>query len=81
MRGQHKGRGNTDSLWWMQARQTLAGRTSGQWSEWFGPLVIKNEATLTGLVGDQAELFGLLTKVRDLNLTLLALYHVEQTQT
>lgn len=47
-----------------------------QWAEWFSPLVIHNEpadgATLTGPVRDQAELFGLLIKVRDLHLTLLA---------
>lgn len=47
-----------------------------QWAEWFSPLVIQNEPTggtsLTGPVRDQAELFGLLTKVSDLNLTLVA---------
>ena len=47
-----------------------------EWAEWFAPLVIVNEpngeATLTGPVRDQAELYGLLVKIRDLNLTLLA---------
>ena len=47
-----------------------------EWAAWFAPLVIQNqangEATLTGPVRDQAELFGLLMKVRDLNLTLVA---------
>lgn len=47
-----------------------------QWAEWFLPLVIHHAATgattLTGPVRDQAELFGLLIKVRDLNLTLVA---------
>jgi hypothetical protein len=38
-----------------------------QWIAWFAPLVIQNEpkdeATLTGLVCNQAELFGLLTLI------------------
>jgi hypothetical protein len=51
-----------------------------QWAEWFAPLVIQNEpngeASLTGPVRDQAELFGLLLKVQQLNLTLLAVNRV-----
>lgn len=43
---------------------------------WFRPLTIAHEAdgatTLTGPVRDQAELHGLLIKIRDLNLTLLS---------
>jgi hypothetical protein len=62
----------------------VEGHLSGRWSAWFAPLVIKNEAngesTLTGPVRDQAELHGLLHKVRDLNLTLLALRRIEQAQ-
>jgi hypothetical protein len=54
----------------------VKGHLSSHWSEWFAPLVIKNhpdgEATLTGPIRDQAELYGLLTKVRDRNLILLA---------
>lgn len=52
-----------------------------QWAEWFSPLVIQNESagetTLTGPIRDQAELFGFLTKVSDLNLTLVAVNRVE----
>jgi len=52
------------------------------WADWFDPLVIQHEAngeaTLTGPVRDQAELFGLLLKVFNLNLTLLAVYRVER---
>lgn len=44
---------------------------------WFYPLALAHEAngatTLTGPVRDQAELHGLLIKIRDLNLTLLSL--------
>ena len=46
------------------------------WIDWFFPLVVVNdangEATLTGEVRDQAELHGLLNRIFDLNLTLLA---------
>ncbi len=43
---------------------------------WFGPLTVvhgSNGTTLTVPVRDQAELHGLLIKIRDLNLTLIAL--------
>jgi hypothetical protein len=51
-----------------------------EWSAWFEPLVIHNradgDATLTGPVRDQSELFGLLIKVQQLNMTLLAVNRV-----
>lgn len=44
--------------------------------EWFAPLSVRNEgngeATLTGLVRDQAELYGILLKLNNLNFTLIA---------
>jgi hypothetical protein len=47
------------------------------WSSWFGGLTITTEANggtvLTGEVVDQAALHGLLSKVRDLQLTLLTI--------
>ncbi|MDQ3248068.1 MAG: hypothetical protein M3Q45_02555 [Chloroflexota bacterium] len=43
---------------------------------WFSPLKLAHElsgvTTLTGPVRDQAELHGLISKIRDLNLTLLS---------
>jgi hypothetical protein len=51
------------------------------WSAWFGGLRITTEANgetvLTGEVVDQAALHGLLSKVRDLQLTLLSVYSLE----
>ncbi len=51
------------------------------WSSWFGGLTITTEANgetvLTGEVVDQAALHGLLSKVRDLQLTLLAIRPLE----
>jgi hypothetical protein len=50
------------------------------WFDWFSPLVIvnepKGEATLTGPIRDQAELHGLLDRIFDLNLTLLAVNQI-----
>ncbi len=52
------------------------------WSSWFGGLTITTEANgetvLTGEVVDQAALHGLLSKVRDLQLTLLSVYPIEK---
>jgi hypothetical protein len=50
------------------------------WIDWFSPMVLVNEpegeATLTGRVRDQAELQGLLDRVFELNLILLAVNRV-----
>jgi hypothetical protein len=46
------------------------------WSEWLGDLVIahtgENETSLSGTATDQAALYGLLTRLRDLGLTLIS---------
>lgn len=59
----------------------LKGHLDRQWVEWFGGLTITQEANgdtlLAGLVVDQAALFGLLKKVRDLGLPLLAVNCVQ----
>jgi len=59
----------------------LKEHLSQQWSAWFGGLTVTNEANgetvLKGEVVDQAALHGLLNKVRDLQLTLLAVYPLE----
>ncbi len=54
----------------------LKGHLGPQWADWFGGLVItleeNGETLLTGPVVDQAALFGLLKKVRDLGMPLLS---------
>jgi hypothetical protein len=54
----------------------IKGHLDEAWMNWFSPLVVvngaKGEATLTGAVRDQAELAGVLNRIFDLNLTLLA---------
>lgn len=50
--------------------------------EWFAPLQINNEpsgeATLTGPMRDQAELYGVLLKLYNLNFTLLAVLRIKE---
>jgi hypothetical protein len=62
----------------------VRGHLSDAWAEWFDGLTIENlpngEALLSGPVVDKAALHGLLTKVRDLNLTLLAVTLIEPEQ-
>lgn len=52
-----------------------------RWSDWLGGLKICHEANgetvLTGEVVDQAALHGLLSKIRDLQLTLIAVSPLE----
>ena len=54
----------------------IKGRINEQWSEWLGGLTISHsdpEATvLTGLVQDQAALYGIISRLRDLGLQLSA---------
>jgi hypothetical protein len=54
----------------------IQGHLDETWISWFSPLAVTNEpngeATLTGVVRDQAELHGLLDRIFDLNLILLS---------
>ena len=62
----------------------VKGHLGGRWSEWFDGLEITNlengEALLSGEIADQAALHGVLAKVRDLGLPLIAVAHVEPDQ-
>jgi hypothetical protein len=62
----------------------VRGHLSDAWAEWFNGLTIENlpngESLLSGPVADKAALHGLLTKVRDLNLTLVAVALIEPEQ-
>jgi hypothetical protein len=55
----------------------IKGHLGDQWADWFDGLTItledNGDTRLTGPVADQAALHGLLKKVRDLGLTLLAI--------
>ncbi len=58
----------------------VKGHLDGGWSEWFDGLEITNSengvAVLSGEIVDQAALHGVLNKVRDLNLALVAVSSV-----
>lgn len=60
----------------------VKGHLGEQWAEWFGGLSItlenNGETLLTGPLVDQAALYGLLKKVRDLGLPLLSVMLVPQ---
>ena len=62
-------------------RLRVAGHLDPHWSASFGRLVLTQEGdgttSLTGMVADQAELHGLLTKVRDLGVTLLSVEAID----
>lgn len=59
----------------------IKGHLSCQWTDWFEDLTItleeNGETLLTGPVVDQAALFGLLKKVRDLGMLLVSVNRVE----
>jgi len=54
----------------------VQGHLDPQWSAWLGGLTVNHEAdgntTLFGPVLDQAALYGLLTRICDLGLTLIS---------
>jgi hypothetical protein len=62
-------------------RIRLKERLDQHWSNWLGGLMMIHEANgetvLAGEVGDQAALHGLLSKVRDLQLTLISVSPME----
>ena len=50
---------------------------AAQWAEWFGGMALEvdeasGETCLSGPIADQAELFGLLSRVRNLGLYLIS---------
>ncbi len=55
---------------------TINGHLDATWEEWFDGLTITNgpngEARLAGPIMDQAALYGVLNKIRDLGLPLVA---------
>jgi hypothetical protein len=63
-----------DGPWLYEIR--VEGRLQQRWSDWFDGLTICNdrddETTLTGRLPDQAALFGVLSRIHDLNLILVS---------
>ena len=59
----------------------VSGHLDPHWSAWFAGLTLAHDAdgttTLTGAVADQAELHGILTRIRDLGVTLISVTPTE----
>ena len=65
----------------MQVEIRVKGQVDEQWSHWFEDLTVthteQDETILTGEVVDQAALYGLVAKLRDLGLPLISVNSVE----
>ena len=74
--------GNPDQPMVYQIR--IKGHLGREWADWFEGLVItledNGETLLTGAVLDQAALYGLLRKVRDVGMPLLSVVCVKPGQ-
>jgi hypothetical protein len=64
-----------------QVEIRVKGRIDERWSAWLDGLTIRHtaldETVLTGAILDQAELYGLISKLRDLGLSLSLVRCVE----
>ena len=62
-------------------RLRVHGHLDQHWAPWFGQLTLAHDndgtTTLTGVVADQAQLHGLLTKIRDIGVPLIAVTVIE----
>ena len=62
----------------------IEGHLSASWASWFEDLEIHHEESgetiLAGSLADQAALHGVLMRIRDLGLPLVAVSRVEQTE-
>ena len=60
----------------LQVEIRVQGQIDAHWSEWFADLEIsyteQGETALCGLVADQAALYGLIAKLRNLGLPLIS---------
>lgn len=56
----------------------IKGRIDEHWSEWFANVDIsynsEGDTVLRGFINDQAELYGLISKLRDLGLQLVSVH-------
>ena len=58
----------------------IEGQLAGHWSDWFEELAVRpdpdGDTTLTGQITDQSALFGILSKIHNLNLILISVARV-----
>jgi len=73
-------KGNPGKLYEIEVK----GQLESSWSQWFNGLEIRNmpdgEAILSGIVVDQAALHGILVKIRDLGLPLIAVRCLDEAE-
>ena len=66
-------------------RLRVSGHLDQRWSTWFDDLILTREGdgttSLSGAVTDQAELHGLLMKIRDLGITLISVEVIDPQDT
>ncbi len=58
----------------------IAGHLDDHWSAWFGLTIARHDdgtSTLIGTVADQAQLYGLVARLRDIGATLLSLHALD----
>ena len=64
-----------------QVELCIKGKIKERWSEWFGGLTIcqagPDETVLTGRLPDEAALYGIISRLRDLGLELTSLHSEE----
>ena len=74
----------TDPSQAMTYQIQIKGHLGLEWTDWFNGLTISldenGDTLLTGLVVDQAALFGLLKKVRDVGLPLISVNCIQSGQ-
>lgn len=61
-------------------RIRLKGELDDKWSDWLEQMAISfdgGDTILTGHIADQSALYGLLIRIRDLNLSLLSVERME----
>jgi hypothetical protein len=67
----------------MEYRIRIEGELGQEWADWFGGLAIAQEGhgvtLLTCAVVDQAALYGLLWRLRDLGLPLLSINRIDNS--
>lgn len=65
-------------------RLRVVGHLDDRWSEWIGEFTIARHddgtSTLTGPVADQAQLHGVLARLRDIGVTLLSLSTIDSDE-
>jgi hypothetical protein len=65
----------------LEVKIQVRGRIDRQWSDWFADMQItpagQDQTVLSGTVVDQAALYGLLARLRDLGLALVSVQSTE----